>query len=179
MTNQELHEKTFEIATDIRTKEAELLPLLMEMQKKRAFYSFGYTGVFDYVNRYLKLGEAQACYYQRVVVKSEEVPQLGAAVSEGKLSLSKARRIAKVVTSENADDWIGQAQSLPQRELERKVSEVNPDAVIRERIRPVAKERLELRAGISPEVEAKLKRVQDLIGTSRIEEALDGRVKIV
>jgi hypothetical protein len=173
MTNEQLHETALVVATELRRKEAQLLPLLMEMRKRRLFYALGYTGIYDYATRYLKLSEAQAAYYRRVAEKAEEVPQLKAAVSDGSLSLSKARRIVKVVSEENAEEWIDKAQKLPQRELEKAVSEVNPDAVIRERIRPVAKEKLELRTGISPGLEAKLKRVQDLLGTSSIEKALE------
>lgn len=104
------------------------------------------------------------------------MPQLKAAVENGDISLSKARRITSVVTNENADEWIENAKTMKQRDLEKAVAQANPEAVIRERIRPVAKERLELRTGISEALDKKLQRVKDIANTSSLEAVLEACV---
>ena len=126
----------------------------------------------------LKLSEAQASYFSRVSRKSLEVPALQAAITQGKLSLSQARRIEPVITRCNSGDWIEKAATLPQRELERIVAEANPRAHVVERIRPVALDRSEMKVAISTALETKLGRVRDVIATKRrrpvsLEEALE------
>ena len=71
-----LHERAKRIANELLSREAELLEVLMEMKKRRAFEVLGYRGVFEYVQKALKLSDAQAFYYQKVVQKSFEVPAL-------------------------------------------------------------------------------------------------------
>lgn len=131
-----------------------------------------YTGIYDYCFRRLKLSEAQSEYFKRVALKSIEVPALKAAIDEGKLTLSQARRIVPVVSSANSQQWIRSAETLKQKELERAVAAENPKSLVRETLKPIAAERTELRLGISSALEKKLRRLQNLLGGS-LEEALD------
>src|SRR3954465_10878290 len=102
------------------------------MKETNEFSHWGYRGVFEYVQLELKLGEAQACYYRRIVEKSLEVPRFKEALTQGELTVSQARRIASVVENNNCEEWIGKATTLKQKELEKAVTEVNPRAKIKE-----------------------------------------------
>ena len=173
-----LHEKAMALARDYRRTESVLLGILMEMQVKSLFLPLGFRNLFDYALRALQLSEAQASYFLHVARKAEVVPELKTAVDTGRINLSKARRIAPVITSRNSAEWIEKAATLPQRELERAVTLVNPSAFCKDRVRPIAPERSELRVGISTDVEKKLKRVQDLLSqktakAATLEEAID------
>ncbi len=133
--------------------------------------------MFVYCTQALGLSEAQAGYFNKVAIKSQEVPALRAAIDNGTLSLSQARRVASVITPENSLEWIEKASTLPQRELERQVTVANPKAVIREKIRPVAPLRSELRVGISLDLEKKLQRIREVLAQNKnhtvtLEEAL-------
>ncbi len=75
------------------------------------------------------MSEAQAVYLSKVAQKAKEVPLLKTAIEDGRLTLSKARRIVPVITQDNAEAWVEKAETLPQKALEKKVSEVNPHAV--------------------------------------------------
>lgn len=89
------------------------------------------------------------------------------AVQAGKISFSKARRIAPAIKETgNAELWVQKAMELPQRELEREVAKVNPEVLIQENIRPVYADRSELRCGISPELEGKRERARELASRS-------------
>jgi 5-methylcytosine-specific restriction endonuclease McrA len=87
-------------------------------------------------------------------------------VAKGNLSVSQARRVVPVITKENQQEWIEKAKKLSQRELEKQVAEVNPRAIVREKIRPVAKDLREMRVGISAEIEKMVNRVKDLVSQS-------------
>ena len=128
-----LHEKALSLAKEYRNTEAALLHVLMQMQSDGLFLTLVFRNLFDYALRALRLSEAQAYYFSQVARKAREVPELKEAIDAGKLTLSKARRIVPVITSENHDEWIQKAANTTQRELERAVSDVNPHATINER----------------------------------------------
>lgn len=135
----------------------------MEMRERNEFVALGYRSLYDYVVKALGMSEAQGCYFSQIARKAVEIPLLKAAVVQGKLTISQARRIVPVLTKENARDWVAKASTLSQKDLEREVSAANPNATIKERLRPIAINRSELKVGLDNETEYKLKRAQDLL----------------
>ena len=99
--------------------------------------------------------------------KSKEVPELKSLVTEGKIHLSNARKIVSVLTADNKGDWLLKAQTLPQRQLEREITRVQPKDLPKERVRPLQEDRLELRVTISSELEGMLTRIKDLLSQKR------------
>jgi hypothetical protein len=162
-----LDEKAKTLAKEYLRTEAELLLVLMDMKRKRAFAELNYAGIFDYCERALKLSRAQAFYFKTVADKSEEVPEIKSAVIQGELTLSQARRIAPVVTKENHEEWIEKAKVLPQKELEREVTAINPKAHVQEKIRPVAKELSELKVPVDRETEENLEMLREILSQKR------------
>ncbi|MBI4402851.1 MAG: HNH endonuclease [Deltaproteobacteria bacterium] len=82
-----------------------------------------------------------------------------------------------MLTPENKEQWLSQASTLSQRELEKEIVKVQPKPQIAERITPVSEGRSELRLAIHEELERKLRRIQDLISqktkkAASLEEAL-------
>jgi hypothetical protein len=151
------------LAADYLRTEGELLSVLMEMRKQRVFAELNYSGIFDYCERALKFSRAQAFYFKTVAEKSEEVPEIRAAIVQGELTLSQARRIVSVVTKDNHKEWIEKAKSLPQKALEREVTAVNPKSHVQEKLRPVAMALSELKVGIDEKTEQNLRVLQDIL----------------
>ena len=162
-----LHDKAVALAKTYRRTEGELLEVLMELDRSRYYLELGHGSLFEYITQGLGLSEAQACYFVRVGRKAVEVPALREAISQGELTLSQARRLVPVIETTNAQAWIETAKATSQRELERQVSAVNPKAFVRETLKPVNESLTEIRALISKETEAKLKRLQDLLSQKR------------
>ncbi len=160
---QTLNEKAKNLAADYLRTEGELLLLLIEMRRQRVFPVLNYSGIFDYCERALKLSRAQAYYFKSVAEKSEEVPEIKEAVLQGELTLSQARRIVPVVTKANHEQWIKKAKTLPQKDLEREVTAINPKAKVKEKIRPLSLKVSELRAVVDRETEENLRALQDLL----------------
>ncbi len=159
-----LHEKALALSRTYRESESALLDVLMALLKNNGFFQLGYPNLFVYCTSALNLSESQACYFSKVAKKSEEVPELKAAIEQAVISLSQARRVVPVITKETASAWIEKAARLPQRELEREVCALNPKAMPREKIKVVSADRSELKVGISKELELKLKRVREIVG---------------
>jgi len=167
MTNQELHIQAVTLAKTYLSTEGQLLLVLIEMRRRRAFNEYADSNIFEYCLNQLGLSRSQAYYFKSVAEKSEEVPALTQAVVQGELSLSQARRIASVVTRENLGDWIEKSHTLTQETLEKAVSEINPKSQIREKIKPVARQLSEMRVGIDDATERRLKHLQDVLSQKR------------
>src|SRR5574338_182735 len=157
-----LHQKALELAKCWKQTEAELVAVLIAMKREDAFVALGFQGVFTYCQKALGLSDAQSYYFQSVVRTSLVVPKLEKAVTTGELSVSQARRIAPVLTPSNASTWIEKAKELPQRELEKAVASVNPNAKPVERMKPVSAEQVKVTVTVSPKVAEMLRRIQDL-----------------
>ena len=156
------HFKAVAFAKTILLNEKGLLEVLCVMKSGNEFGEWGYPNLFSYCIGALKLSESQAGYYKQIVDKSVVVPRLAEAVVNGDLSISKARRIASVVTQENCNAWIGKANEMKQYDLEKAVTQVNPKARIREGVKPVTPELSKLVMVLSPETEALLRQVKEL-----------------
>ncbi len=113
MNIQSLHAKALHLSQTYRESESRLLDVLMSLQKNNGFFQLGYLSLFVYCVSGLSLSEAQACYFSKVARKSEEIPELKAAIEQGVISLSQARRVGPVITKETAMAWIDKAAHLP------------------------------------------------------------------
>ena len=118
-----------------------------------------------------------------VARKAKVMPALQSAIQSGSLTVSKARKITSVLAPDNQEEWVLKAQTLSSRRLEEEVAKVNPRAAVKESVKFVGEDRLELRVGISKSLEEKLKRVQDLESqrtaqAATLEQALEAAVGI-
>jgi len=122
-----------------------------------------YASLFEYGVKALGLSEANTYAFIQVARAAREVPALKAAIQTGNLTVSKAKRIAPVITRENQEDWIAKAQTLSKASLEKEIARSNPEIEVTERSRYVTTERLELKLGVSEALLEKLKRIQDIL----------------
>ena len=100
-----LHEKAKTLAGIYLSAEPKLLETLMGMAEENLFIRLGFTGLWDYAVKELKISESQASYFQRVAQKARAIPELKEAVLGGVLSISMARRIVGVIDHSNAKEW--------------------------------------------------------------------------
>ena len=164
MTNARvLDERAKQLAQHLLQTESQVLSTLMEMSRAKAFAELNYSGVYCYCLRRLGFSKEQSYYFKKVAEVSITVPELKAAITQGELSISTARRIAPILNRSNQAEWIGKAKVMKQAELEKAVTEVNPQAHPKERIKPVAKNVSELRVAIDDETDANLTALKDLL----------------
>jgi hypothetical protein len=178
-----IHQRALEAAGRFKRAEAELVKALGEVDRHRVFLELGYTSLFSYCVQALGLSENVAVNFIAVSRKAREVPELQAALDGGVLGVSKAKKIVPVLSPQNPTEWIAKASSMSCRSLEREVVKVAPREATPERIRPVSEDRAELRLGISPAAQEKLKRIQDLESQRRrkaatLEETLEALLEV-
>src|SRR5690606_23811912 len=150
-----------------RRSEGELILALQQVDAKKVYRRLGFNSLHDYVTRHLKLPSGTASGFIAVARKSVQIPELQREIFQGNLSVSMAKRVTRVITPENKTHWIEKAKSSTQRELEEAVAEIDPQMAVPERLKPVSGNRTELRVGLSREVEARLRRVQDLLSQKK------------
>lgn len=166
MTWKQIHEKALAASAEFRRSESVLLEILIQADALKVFERFGLSSTFGYCVEVLKLSEDQAFAFIRVARKSKEVPQLRQAISEGVLTVSKAKKIASVLTPANQSAWIEKAIELPARALEREVVKQIPQTLVPDRVKPLTETFSGLHCMIDRETEALLEEAKDLVSRS-------------
>jgi hypothetical protein len=162
-TSGQIHQRAIYLSKKFREAESALLEILQLIDDKKVFRELGYSSLFTYAINALKLSESQAYAFIAVSRKAKQIPELKIAIQQGELTVSEAKRITSVITPQNKNTWIEKAKNLTQRDLEIEVVKENPKLAVKEIIKPITENRLEMKLGISSKLEAKLKRVKDLL----------------
>ena len=104
MTNQELHLKAKSVAKTYLQIEADLVTLLIEMDRRRAFRELGYASLFQYCVLELKLSEAVTSAFITVSRKAAVVPDLMEALETQTLTVSKAAKITSALDIQHVEE---------------------------------------------------------------------------
>jgi hypothetical protein len=175
-----IHKRALQAVFSFKVAEADLVSVFQALDESRAYLRMDHTSLFSYA---LSLGLSEDTINNLTAVsrKAAKLPVLQTAIQSGALTVSKARKITSVIVLENQEEWVSKALTLSTRKLEQEVARVNPREAVKESLKFVSEERLELKLGVSLELEGKIKRVQDLESqrTSRpvsLEEALQAAV---
>jgi hypothetical protein len=177
---ESLHQQALHICRHIRQSEFQLIEVLQKIDASKAFKHFGSASLFQYATSYLDLTGAQAYGYISVARKSREVSELGLAIKDQRLSVSKVSRMVAALNKENATSLIEFAQKHTAREIDFEVARINPKAPSRESARAAAGDRVNLKLSISKEVYDVLKRAQLLAGqTDQRASRLEGLFEIL
>ena len=167
MNYQLLHQQALQKAKEYKKSEGALLEILMQIDKHKAYLKLGYPSLHVYCTKALNLTDAQAYTFCGVAKKSIEVPELKAAIDNGELHLTNARRVVPIINSENKSEWLMKATELTQKELEREIKVAFPESIKPESMRPVSEAHFEFKITISVELEKKLARVKDLLSQKK------------
>ncbi len=121
-----LHEQLLAAHGAKALAEREFTLLLGAVAEGRHFVELGYASVHDYAAAFFRLSARQTADRLRVAKALPNLPELDAAIREGRLEWTKGRELLRVITPETAPTWVARAQVLNSRELERLVSAALP-----------------------------------------------------
>jgi hypothetical protein len=116
-----------------------------------------------YCVKHLGLSEDVAANFVRVARKSHQVPELRTAIEEGRLSVTKAKTIASVITSENHSVWIDKAENLSKDKLEKEVAQTSPQSRKPEKAKVSGPNTVRIEFELTAEEMRLFRRVQDLV----------------
>jgi hypothetical protein len=171
LTSEALLSRTRSLVAEERRTTLSLIEHLEEINRRMLYAELGYGSLWDFATRELGLSEGAAQRRIQAMRLVRDVPEAKTALESGKLSLSNA---AKVQSFRQAEKKLGrklepslliaQVAGLSQRECERKLFEISPEAIPRERERVVSAEgERELRIVVGPELYEKLARLKGLL----------------
>ena len=158
-----LHDRALDVAADYRRCEADLFQIVWMIEDKKVYFDFGITSLFQYITDMLRLSRDAAYDLITVVRKSREVPDLKQAVLLEQISISKARRIASVITENNAHLWIDLAKHSSSRVVEKAVAQANPRSVVCEKVSYVSEDVLQFQLAVSESWSTLLNEIKDLM----------------
>lgn len=165
------HQRALACARRYLVAEADLLVAIVEVDRLRIYEAFHYTHLTPYCVKELGLSEDVAACFVRVARKGREVPELQEAVSDGRLTVTKAKAIASVITPDSQEVWIEKAATLSKRELEAEVAEANPAAGKPEKAKPVGKKKVRVEFELTEEEMELFRRAQELMRANSLAEA--------
>jgi 5-methylcytosine-specific restriction endonuclease McrA len=114
--------ETKRLASVARQATAELLALLIEVERRSLHLALGYSSMFLYCTRVLRLSE-QATYNRITPARAaRRFPQLLDLLADGALTLSSVGLLAPKLTDETADWMIGAACGKSTREVEKLIA---------------------------------------------------------
>jgi len=158
----EVHQSAMTLAKRHQEVESDLIMILEKVERLKVHRDFGLSP-FQYATTVLKLDPAIAYALIAIVRKSKEVPELGMAVRENRLSAFKANRIVASLTPQNSSELIRFAETHSKNEIEAEIARRNPRAKTRDRIKNLSPDWNELKAAVSKETLEKLERVESLL----------------
>ncbi len=149
-----------------------LLQDVIRADQNQVYLEVGYSSLFSFMTRHYGLSEAITNDFIRVGRLAQEIPEVATAVKHQKASVHKLRKVAPVMTKENASEWIQKARTQTTRELEKEVAELRPEATRKSFLKPLGKGNHRILVDTSEEVSRKLERAQEITGKP-LEETLE------
>jgi hypothetical protein len=161
--NQFLLDDAIDCAKSYLSAEGDLIAALMKLDKENVHRDLDLRSLRALAVSVLNLSEDVAGNFIAIARKSAEVPALLSEIQAGRVSVSNARTVLPILTSENHQKWLSSACALSKRQLQKEIAREYPrQAPVEESMRYVSAERLQLKCGVSEELSIQIRRVQDL-----------------
>jgi hypothetical protein len=164
---QHLHAQAVQTVARIRKDRVHLIQILQDLDRLQGYLDFECPSLWQYCLKYLDLDEYETGTLINVARKAVDIPELKVAVEQGKIQLSKARRIVPVLTERNKTEWLSKAQTLTKKELEREVAAASPKHATVESAKYVSHERVQFQCGLDHKVHQEFLRVRDLVSQNQ------------
>jgi predicted restriction endonuclease len=136
---------------------------LIEVEAEGIHKLLGFRNLFLYATEHVKLSEAVAFALIAVARKSKAIPTLRHAIRDGKISPSKASRVAAHITNENAEELIEFTRTHTTKQIDFEIAKRSPKASTRDRVKPISEDLVEIKVTISRKGYENLQRAQSLM----------------
>jgi hypothetical protein len=136
-SDDQLVAETKRVAGQERRAAADLLALLIEVERRRLHLALGHSSLFIYCVRELRLSE-QAAYSRITAARTaRRHPQILPLLTEGALTLSSIERLAPHLTEDTVEPLLEAASFKSTRDVERLVANLHPQPDVPASVRAV------------------------------------------
>ena len=94
-----------------------------EIRRRHLYRRFDCSSIYHYARTRLGFSDAKTAQFVSLCKALEELPALRTSLSNGEVSWTKARVVAKVATPHTEKDWVQAAKSQSRRQLESRATE--------------------------------------------------------
>ena len=106
---------------------ADFLVALADFDARRLWTELGYSSLFWFLHRELRLSKAAAQYRKTAAELVQRIPEIVAPIREGRLCLTTLVEVARVVTKENREEVLPRFFGLSRQEAMEVAAELRPD----------------------------------------------------
>jgi 5-methylcytosine-specific restriction endonuclease McrA len=151
LSDRELLNETRRAAETERQTTAALVSLLAEVDARRLYFAEGYSSLFGFCTRVLRLSEPAA--YARITAArtARRFPVLFSLLGDGAISLTTVGLLAAHLTDENHEAILDAARDKSKREVERVLAAIQPQPDIPSSVRALPTTPSPAKQGESPE----------------------------
>ena len=125
-TARELSARLADLLRNERTAMAEFLIALADFDRKRHWKTLGYKSLFWFLHRELRLSKSAAFYRMTAAELVQAYPAVLDALRDGRLCITSAAELAKVITPQNVAEVLPRFFSLSSREAKEVTAELLP-----------------------------------------------------
>lgn len=161
--HSKIHDHALELSQTYGRVERELVEALIAVEAERVHQRLGCPSLFVYATQKLRLSESVAFALITVARKARQVPKLREAIADGRISPSKASRVAAHISDESADELIEFARTHTSREIDFEIARRHPSARGRDRVKPVSEDQVQITITVSKAAYEDLLRAQSLL----------------
>lgn len=141
--------------------ELEILDTLREIDRRLLHNEMGYGSLYEFATQFLGLSEASAFRRIAAMRMVREIPEVKVGLESGLLSLTNVaaaqtffraeRKIGRSRSAAEKKEVLKQLEGLSKRECERKLLEISPERLPREKERPLTPELTEVKLVLDAE----------------------------
>jgi hypothetical protein len=113
---------------------ADFLLALADFDAKRRWEALGFTSLFHFLHRELKLSAGAAFHRKTAAELIQRFPEVAAPLRDGRLCLSSVVEVARVVTRENVAQVLPRFFHASKREAKEVAAELAPREVFPQRV---------------------------------------------
>src|SRR5512140_2911113 len=113
---------------------ADFLLALADFDRSRAWVALGYTSLFYYLHRELKLSAGAAFHRKPAAELIQRFPGVAEPLRDGRLCLSSVCELAKVLTQENRAEVLPEFFHASKQEAKAVAAELCPQEAVRQRV---------------------------------------------
>ena len=179
LTNAELVQNLNLLVKEERKLSMEILRYLREVETRRLYAKMGYGSIYEFCIKELKYSEGAAHRRISSMRLLKELPQVEAAIAEGKLTLTSASKVQNFLSSEKREqkriytheeklELLKKVEAKSVRECEQLFAKISPQSVKQEKTRVVSETETEIRFLANKELMQKLNKIKNLISHKKI-----------
>jgi hypothetical protein len=121
MSASKIHQQLLSVLSELTHVEKQAVLLFAEILERRLFRELGYSSMRQYAREALGFSDSHFFQFQRLAKSLKILPKVKDAVTEGEITWTDARTLARVAKPESQREWIDLAKKTTSRELERQV----------------------------------------------------------